>query len=444
MNQIFYPTIDLFTYKLKNALNLSSNEIRKQKQEFLAQFPPEVQVNINDPETETGYQPLFIDPKTLHNDFDLKTNNPTLEGYCYPVVLNDVYGVQIDCSVNNLTEPQATESLAEIKTEIEAIAQSNSLTIGKTWLISGWLAEEDLANAETIAQACYQSTFGGDLEEWKENLYAQSSFLTGKLFELWQTQASSSIHIVILLLPNQDKAKQAASFNKDWMGLFCYRHKITWAYAQSRLIKSALINHYRKVEENTQVIKQNRYRDKNPRNTENLLNNIQDILNQYTIDLLNLAWQKQIIEINFINYQKRVEIIQQKAQEELNYLNLFSDLAKDKYLTQIDKDTENMQLGTRLLENNLKAISSRIELEKEERERTFQALVTIIGTGIAGASLVKAEDIDCQEVFKDQFSLVCQLPIKQLPIMNYLAVPLLLIILFGSLGWLVKWVMKKF
>ena len=444
MNQIFYPTIDLFTYKLKSALNINSDEIREQKREFLAQFPPEVQVNINDPETETEYQPLFINPKTFENYFDLKTNNPTLEGYCYPVVLNDVYGVQIDCSVNNLTEPQSTESLAEIKTEIEAIAQSNSLIIGKTWLISGWLAEEDLANAETIAQDCYKSTFDGDIEDWNKCYFAQSSFLTGKLFELWQTQASSSIHIVILLLPNQDKAQQAASFNKHWMGLFFYRHKITWAYAQSRLIKSALINNYRKVEENAQIIKQNRYREKNTRSTENLLNNIQDILNQYTIDLLKLAFQKQIIEINFINYQKRVKLIKQKAQEELNYLNIFSDLAKDKYLTQIDKDTENMQLGTRLLENNLKAISSRIELEKEERERTFQALVTIIGTGIAGASLVKAEDIDCKEVFKEQFSLICQLPIKQLPIMNYLAVPFLLIILFGSLGWFFKWIIKKF
>lgn len=442
MNQIFYPTIDLFTYKLKNALNLSSDEIREQKQEFFAQFPPEVQVNINDPKTETEYKPLFIDPdpkSSFPNYFDLKTNNPTLEGYCYPVVLNDVYGVQIDCSVNNLTEPQSTESLAEIKTEIEAIAQSDSLTIGKTWLISGWLAEEDLANAEAIAQACYQSAFDGDLDDWKKDLYAQSSFLTGKLFELWQTQASSSIHIVILLLPNQEQAKKAASFNTDWMGLFYYRHKITWAYEQSRLIKSALINHYRKVEENSRIIKQNKYGDKNPTSTENLLNNIQDILNQYTIDLLNLAFQKQIIEINFINYQKRIELIQQKAQEELNYLNLFSDLTKDKYLTQIDKDTENMQLAIRLLEDNLKAMSSRIELEKGERERTFQALVTIIGTGMAGASLVKPEKLPCTDVFTHNLSFICKPPI-----MNQLAVPFLLIIVFGFSGWLVKWVIKKF
>ena len=438
MNQIFYPTIDLFTYKLKNALNLNSDQIREQKQAFLDQFPLEVRANINDPEIETEYQPLFTHPETFEHCFDLKPKNSALEGYCYPVLLNDVYGLQIDCSVNNLTEPQSTETLAEIKTEIVAIIKTNSLTIGKTWLISGWLAEEDLSNAETIAQACYKSAFGGTLEDWKESCYAQSSFLTGKLFELWQTQASSSIHIVILLLPNQDKTKQAAKFNKQWMGLFCYRHKITWAYHQSRLIKAALANHYRKVEENAQIIKQNRYGDKNLTSTKSLLNNIQDILYQYDSYLLNLSFQKQIIETNFINYQKKAKFIEQKAEEELNHLNLFSNLVKDKYLTQIDKDTENMQLGIRLLENNLKAMSSRIELEKGERERTFQALVTFIGTGMAGASLVKSENLPCKAVFNNNLSFICQPPI-----MSQLAVPFLLIILFGFCGWLLRFVIKK-
>ena len=71
MNQLFYPTIDLFTYDLKSALNLSSEEIKQQKQDFLAKFPLEVRSNFHDPETETEYYPLFTDPKTGKNKFDL-------------------------------------------------------------------------------------------------------------------------------------------------------------------------------------------------------------------------------------------------------------------------------------------------------------------------------------------------------------------------------------
>ena len=305
MNQLFYPTVDLFTYYLNNALNLSSAEIQQQKQDFLAKLPQDVQ--FHNLKTNTEYQDLTIPTKPK-----LKTQNPALAGYYYPVLLNDVYGLQIDCSVENLTEPQSIHSFAKIKTEIETKTDDDSLTIGQTWLVSGWLTESDQQNAEVIAQACYKSLFGE--EDWQQCLYSQSNFLTGQLFELWQTQSYPYRHLVIMLFPNRTIAEKAARFNKDWMGLFCYRHKITWAYHQSRLIKNSLVNHYRKVEENTQIIQQHQDKDnKNLTSTEKLLNNIQDILHQYTSDLLNLAFQKQIIEINLINYQKRVEFIKQKA-----------------------------------------------------------------------------------------------------------------------------------
>ena len=223
------------------------------------------------------------------------------------------------------------------------------------------------------------------------------------------------------------------------MGLFCYRHKITWAYQQTRLIKKALENHYRKVEENAQIIKINDYGDKRLNTTENLLDNIQNILNQYTTDLLNLSFQKQIIETNLYNYKTITEAIEERASTDLNYLDKFKDLVENKYGTQIDKDIENMQLGMKLLENNLQAMSSRIELEKVEREQNFQKLVTIIGTGIAGANLIKVKEIPCKDVFDGKLSFVCQSKIPVLePIIAQLAVPILVILIFGFLGWTVR------
>lgn len=436
MNKIFYPTVDLFTYDVKKALNFIEDDIKTQKK-FLSKLPKDIQ--INEPETETEYHNLFFDPERKKSSIKLKPQNPILQGYYYPVLLNDVYGLQIDCSVNNLTEPQSINYFADIKTEIETKTNINSLSIGQTWLVSGWLTDEDLQESEIIAQACYKSLFKE--KDWQECLYNKSNFLTGKLFELWKTQSYPSHHVVILLFPDRESAEEAATFNNDWMGLFCYRHKITWAYHQSRLIKAALFNHYHQVKENAQIIRQNKYGDKNLTSTEKLLNNIQDILNHYTIDLLNLSFQKQIIEINQVNYQKRVEIIKQKARVEndLSYLNLFSNIVKDKYLSQIDIDIENMQVGLRLLENNLNAMSSRIELEKGERERTFQSLVTIIGTGMAGATLVKYEKIECKEVFTDKIPLICETPI-----IKQLSIPLLLIMIFGFFGWLTRCAIKRF
>ena len=444
MNQLFYPIIDLFTYDLKTALNLSSEEIEQQRQDFLAKFPSEVRANFRESANEVEYFDLYLDPKTGYKKFKLKPQNPALEGYYYPVRINDVYGLQLDCSVDNLTEPQDIASFADIKTEIANKIEQDDLTIGQTWLVSGWLAEADRQNAAAIAQASYEVLFPG--KNWQQGLYAQGDFLNGKLFEIWQRESYPHHHVVILLFPNKDvpmkiadMSKKMAKFYSDWMGLFCYRHKITWAYHQSRSIKAGLVNHYRKAEENTKIIKQNKYGDKNLTSTEARLNNIQDILDQYTFDLLNLTFQKQIIEINLVNYQRRVELIKQKAQAEnnLDELDKFDHFVDNKYLAQINKDTENMQLGIKLLENNINAISSKIELEKEERELNFQALVTFIGTGMAGAGLVKSESINCTAVF-GKLPLDCEnIFIKEL------AVPISLILIFGCLGWLVRYAIKK-
>lgn len=50
-----------------------------------------------------------------------------------------------------------------------------------------------------------------------------------------------------------------------------------------------------------------------------------------------------------------------------------------------------MKLGLQLIESNINALRSQIELEKSERERNFQTLATIIATGIAAVQLVDFE-----------------------------------------------------
>ena len=194
-------------------------------------------------------------------------------------------------------------------------------------------------------------------------------------------------------------ARQASNFYKDWMLLFCFYHKISLAYRQSRLIKKFLTNHYQKVDNYAKII--NDPNRENPNATKSL-DTIRDVLNQYSIDLLNLSFQKQTITTNLLNYQIRVQQIKDKAGNEsnLNFLDEFSTLVEKKYLIQIDKDIEIMQLGLKLLETNLNAIRSRIELEKSERDRNFQNLVTVVGSGTAIAAYLDFKGEKCQAIFK--------------------------------------------
>jgi hypothetical protein len=108
-----------------------------------------------------------------------------------------------------------------------------------------------------------------------------------------------------------------------------------------------------------------------------LFNDVQKILNVCTSDFLNLSFQKQIININLVNYRSRLEQIKTKAgQIDLEFLDRFGNLAEKKHLAQIDKDLENMQLGLKLLETNISELRSQIEIEKSERDLNFSGDVS--------------------------------------------------------------------
>ncbi|MFW9261058.1 hypothetical protein A4S05_14480 [Nostoc sp. KVJ20] len=440
MSDLIYPTLDLFLYALKTSLNTTDAETKKNQAAFLAQLPPiPPNTQFQEHEGENEYLELIEPARRI----DFISQDKTLEGYYYPVRLNDTYGLQIDCSINNQTETQPAKSFTILKTEIEQKLNKELAIIGQTWLLSGWLPENSSRNPEEIAKDCYYALFKDT--SWQPE---KGTFLDGKVFEIGHSQyinqsqekvttllKSNQHHVVIAIYPHRESAEQAAEFYKDWMGLFCYRSKIAWAYWQSRLVKESLLNHYKKIEENRKITNQiNHWQSKQSFTTSRqVLNNVDNILQQYTIDLLNLSFQKQIIEINLSNYQLRLGLIKEKAGQnnQLDFLEKFSDIANKKYLPQITKDIENMQLGLQLLEDTINATRSRVEVEKAERERNFQELVAVAGAGIATVSLVRETAKDCKDIFS-QVRFFCNYP---------LSASLLLGIIVGFMVW---WLRKRF
>ncbi len=173
-------------------------------------------------------------------------------------------------------------------------------------------------------------------------------------------------------------------------------------------------------------------------NTEKKLEEVENILETYIIDLPQLNFQKQILDINLINYRTRLEIINNKILEsdKLEFLNQFSQLSEEKYKLQIEKDSENMELGLRLLESNINIIRSQIEAEKAKSDRIFQNIVTVVGTGTALMSLIDDDGKKCQTVIE-----VIPEPlnpfIEQLcsnNLVKIIAFPILTIVILGCLG----------
>ncbi len=433
MRELVYPTLDLFSYDLKEALNTTDEATRKNQEIFLKKLPNNVA--IMDSNRESEYLELL--PQKTE---DFKTDK--VEGYYFPVRLNDVYGLQIDCSVNNQTEPQPVECFGWLRSEIESRLNQQPITLGQACMLSGFLPKHSPQNPEIVAQDCYRA-FCKD-GNWQRDFHGKGTFLGGTIFYLWQSHyslnnlADSSHHlhlenspILIAIYPNSESAPKAAEFYPDWMGLFCYYTKINWAYAQSRLIKKNIFDYYKQIERDRQTLP-----IPNPQSIgyqfmdyKKNLDSIQQDIKQYKNDLLGLAFQKQIIDINLTNYQTRLEMIRQRldADSQLDFLDKFSDLVAQKYMVQIDKDSENIQLGFQLLEDDINAVRSRIELAKAERDRSFQEFVAIVGAGVAGASFAPA-DKNCQPIFS-KTAVICKIPVL---------FSLLVFILVAGLTWLIR------
>jgi hypothetical protein len=402
MNDIIYPTLDLFLYDLRNGLGESQDEINQNRAVYQKKLPESLHKTLFQKDTYFEDEYLLL---TEPYDFEPSNQTYSFEGYYYPVRLSDVYGLLVDCSVNNEIEAQPAECFKDLKIEVEQRINNQSATIGQTWMISGWLPQSAERSPEDIAKDCYQALMPDSI--WKQDLEGQGTFLGATIFELSRYRLKikespetpttiqslqENQHVIIILFPDQASADKLREFYDDWMRLFDYRHKILWAYGQSRLLKQYIKNYFTLIEEERQSINLNESKEREFEKFRQTLMRVQYTLNNYAIELNRLEFQNRTIDINLSNYKKRLERIEEKAGNKLEFLEKFIKLVTDKYQLQITKDSENLERGMKLLENTISAVRSRVEVAKAERDRNFQDAIAILGVGWSVASFVPSPD----------------------------------------------------
>jgi hypothetical protein len=305
----------------------------------------------------------------------------------------------------NEIEAQPAKCFKDLKIEVEQRINNQSATIGQTWMISGWLPQSDGKSPEDIAKDCYKALMPDS--NWKQDLEGQGTFLGATIFELSRYRLvikespetpttiqsiQENQHVIIIIFPDKASADKLAEFYDDWMRLFEYRHKILWAYAQSRLLKQTIKNYFTAIEEDRESLNLNQPKEKEFEKCRKTLMRVQDALNNYTIDLNRLEFQNRTIDINLRNYKKRLERIEEKAGNKLEFFEKFTKLVTDKYQLQITKDSENLERAMKLLENTISAVRSRVEVVKAERDRNFQDAIAILGVGWSVASFLPSPD----------------------------------------------------
>jgi len=252
MNELIYPSLHLFTYDLRDGLGSGEEKIKNNHRQFCDKFPEDFPESLKVPlEAESQYTQT-IDLLTLINEqkpfylFKKSLSWYKVEGFYYPVRIGDIYSLQFNCSVDDKVKPQPINCFHELKT----LAPIQLGQLGKTWILSGYLSPAH-SNCEAIAKAAYLD-FRYNIKEQASNQaiiaseweFRKSGKLLGAtIYEVWIPptkwgSVEDNIHILVVLYPDANhleiKDKETAKLYENWMDLFCFRHKITWAYCEAQ------------------------------------------------------------------------------------------------------------------------------------------------------------------------------------------------------------------
>jgi len=384
-----------------------------------------------------------------------KSEQKPVDGYYYPVRLGDTYGLIVECTFQDKTQVRLPTEFAILKAEIQQRLQDKTATISQSWIISGYLPRSTTTpeEIEDIAEACYQALMP-ELK-WEQEKDGKGYFLGATIFELSSQRLAKKIvktqgeeteiviqdsHVIIILYPNESSLNLSAKFYSDWMRLFYYRHKILWAYGQSQTLSGSIKIDFSQIQSISNSITSTTAPHLNY--LRQALSDIQKILNNYTQKLSILDFQAQTIDTNLMNYQKRLEVINQKTKAqtisntELNFLAEFIKLVTEKYLPQIKQETESFERGLKLLENNNNAIRSRVEVERLKSDRNFQDIVAVVGSVTVTVGLLKEGKSECKFLLK-----IPQVPKDKPSLCDY---TLFYGIVVGiCVGFLVWWLRKR-
>lgn len=199
--------------------------------------------------------------------------------------------------------------------------------------------------------------------------------------------------VIIAIYPDAKTARKASEFNFDWLRLFAYRNKIIWAYGQSQYLKKKLQNNFVAIQQDQQEFKEAKSGKLDLKKLRQTLVDTQDILWKYSENINYLATQKRIIEVNLLNYERRLQRIKQRLADlqspsDLKFLHDFIEDVEHKYLEQTKNDYESLNIGLTLLTDLINAIRGVTEIERSQRDRTFQNTIAILGVGLAASSLL--------------------------------------------------------
>ncbi|MEG5059230.1 hypothetical protein QUB60_14880 [Microcoleus sp. A2-C5] len=378
MLKLVNPTLNLFTYTLKEGLGVEESETRKIYQGFLESLSQQLHENLSDLSIDVNREQFLAlkEVEAADLQFEGNLNGVEVKGAYRRWNVNDTdnYQLLFDASVQDRYKTDQVIKLIE-KLQYLAPKLPKLENIGQTWMLWGWLESGTDAEAEELAKKAYKNLFKKD-----GNPQAIGKFLGGKVAEFWGDKIEDNLQLLVILYPNKAAFLEWKDFYINWLDLLCFRHKIIWAYENSLLLKERLVKKYNQI-----LAIRNTSRLNLPKLLE-----VMGKLSDFTIDLNYLEFQYSTIKVNLDKYQDKLTEMQAKARQtdDLNFLQKFYDIANEKYSRQIKKDIDNFRPCLEILQSLTDTIRGTVEIRKAESDRTFQNIVGIVGVGLSTGGTV--------------------------------------------------------
>ena len=387
--KICYPSLDLFLYHLKDALGEGPEKIQENHDLFWQNLPPEITVSLEKEAEAEDSQYFNLLEKKYYPLKSEPINNYKIGGYYYPVLLNDAYGLLLDCCVDDEYSAAPVESFSTLKTVIG----EKQGDLGKVWMISGYSDSEKITTEE-IAKVAYKNVMGKESQRIEIG-----KFMEADVFEFWQFPQPQSWRsilenkenketkidnspVIAIIYPDKATMDKNSEFYPTWLQLFCSRQKIFWAYSQCRQHSKNLQKKLSWINQTIKTIDKLDWSE---------LKYSLKLCADYVILLEQMKIDNSAIADNLANYQNQLNNIVERASQEgktdLKFLEQFS-AEVGKYQHQNQQDISKFQDSLSILETLQETVKSLVEIKQAESDRQFQKNIEIVGFGIGLASIV--------------------------------------------------------
>ncbi|MGK7884412.1 MAG: hypothetical protein AB4057_07265 [Crocosphaera sp.] len=379
-----------FTKNLEKITSHLSSETGKNAQEFVKLLPLDSNFYSSPSNSILDFSHVPSECQTYADGLiELKTG--IINSFLGIFLLNDTYLLRLTRYIDTEEGEQSLNTFSNLSEYINDL----QLELGQTVILAGILPSQTTPEENYLIATHSLSQYYNQTIEPKniitDEFLGCPFYIYPQITKVKQPDNYfvDSVNLAcVFLYKNENIERKADDIYPIFQDLLLSYHKITFFYAQSRILKSRLEQQYKDIECLTEEYARQQW------NSDALKQIPQDSLNYYQ-RLTFLKDQKISIEVNLKNYKKCLQNIETTTgQIPPKFFTAFESKIK-LYLEQMKTDIAFLQPALHLYDKLMLSVQTQVSIEdaqrqenKSEKEAQLAQIFTGIGTAIAVGQLL--------------------------------------------------------